>query len=80
MISVAEDNEFSVIVADIIETIAKVEKFDLLVWVNGSEIAYEFDQHCNFHFMHEGCRVVRDNLIDYIFYDNITTLRVIYEC
>ena len=80
MISVADDNEFSVIIANFIETIAKIERFDLLVWLNGSELPFEFDQTCNFHFMQEGFRVSNGSRIDYIFYDNIASLRVVYEC
>ena len=80
MITIEEDNEFTVIVANFIETIAKMDKFDLLVWVNGSELPFEFSQNCRFHFMQEGFRVTNDGVIDYIFYDNIASLRIVYEC
>ena len=80
MIEIADDNEFSVIIADFIKTLARIGKFDLLIWVNGSELPFEFDQHCKFYFMQEGFRVINDNVIDYIFYDNIASLRVFYEC
>lgn len=79
-ISIAEENEFTVLVADLIETLAKTKKFELLVWINGTELPFEFDQHCTFYFMQEGFRVSHDNVIDYIFYDNIASVRLVYEC
>lgn len=79
MISIAEDNEFTVLIADLIETLAGTTKFTLLVWINGTEIPFEFGQHCEFYFMQEGFRVSHDNVIEYIFYDNIATVRLIYE-
>ena len=79
-VTVHEDSEFSILVADFIETIASTTKFLLLVWINGSELPFEFNQNCTFHFMQEGFRVSNGNTIDYIFYDNIATVRLVYEC
>ena len=79
MISVDEQSEFTVLVADFIETLAKTDKFLLLVWISGSELPFELDNTCKFYFMQEGFRVIRENVIDYIFYDNIASVRIIYE-
>ena len=77
-ITVAEDNEFSIIIADFIETLANTEKFVLKIWIN-SEIPYEFDETCDFYFMQEGFRVLSMKRIDWFFYDNIVSMRLYHE-
>ena len=79
-VTVHQDSEFSILVADFIETVASTTKFLLLIWINGSELPFEFDQDCIFYFMQEGFRVSKNKTIDYIFYDNIASVRLDYEC
>ena len=78
-ISVNDDSEFTLFIADLIETLAQTEKFVLKIWINGSELPFEFDNACSFYFMQEGFRVDTGEFIDYIFYDNIVSLRLMYE-
>lgn len=79
MITLEEDNEYSVIIADLIETLSATNKFELKIWIRGTEIPYIYYDDCNFHFMQEGVRIMVDNRIDWMFYDEIATVRCIYE-
>lgn len=77
MIDVESESEFTVLVADLIVKLADLKEFKLLVWISGSEIAYEFDSYCDFYFMQEGFRVSYENVIDYIYYDMISGIKVV---
>lgn len=78
-ITIADDNEFTVLIADFIETLAGTVQFSLKIWISGSEIPFAFNHRDNFHFMQEGFRVSSENLIEWFFYDNIVSMRLYYE-
>lgn len=79
MISIDDNSEYTLFIADFIETLSMTGKFTLKVWINGSELPFEFSDECSFYFTQEGFRVDTGELIDYIFYDNIMSLRIVYE-
>lgn len=78
-ITIAEDNEFTILIADLIETLAGTTRFVLKVWINGSEVPYIFTDEDNFYFMQEGFRVSQKKHIDWFFYDNIVSMRLHYD-
>ena len=78
MISIDDNSEYTLLIADFIETLAQTESFILKVWINGSELPFEFSSDFCFYFMQEGFRVDDGFQIDYIFYDNIMSMRLIY--
>lgn len=77
-ISLEKDNEFTVLIADFIETLAGTGRFILKVWITGSEIPYVYTEKDNFHFMQEGFRVDDGERIDWFFYDTIASVRLHY--
>ena len=79
MITVHDDSEFTILIADFIETLAKTERFQLRVWISGSELPIPLDETCIFHFMQEGFRVTIGNKILWIFYDTINSMELEYE-
>lgn len=79
MISVAEDCEYAILFADLIETLSRLDKFVLKIWVNGSELPFEFYSSFDFHFVQEGIRISDGNDVMYVFYDTITYVRVLNE-
>lgn len=78
MIAVNDESEFTLIFADFIETLSKTEKFTVKIWTNGSELPHEYDDSFCFYFLSEGVRVMNGEYMDYIFFDTITGMRVIY--
>lgn len=78
MISLDDNAEYTLFTADLIETLSKTEKFILKIWIGTFELPYTYNQDCGFYFTQEGFRVDTGEQIDYIFYDNITSLRIIY--
>lgn len=77
MISLCEECEFSVVVADLIESMSSITNFKILIWVNGSEIPFTYhSSECDFHFLQEGVRVTHGKKVDYLFYDTMVTVRV----
>ena len=78
-ISVAEDNEFTILIGDFIKTLAGTDRFVLKVWITGSEVPYIFTDEDKFYFMQEGFRVSQGKHIDWFFYDNIVSMRLHYE-
>jgi hypothetical protein len=78
MISIADDNEFTVLIADFIETIARLHKFSLELWI-GSELPITVNESCDYHFMQEGVRISAGKQVLWIFYDTITMVRLKYE-
>ena len=79
MISIAEDNEFSIVIADFIETLAGTDMFVIKIWINGNELPLSYNHWCNFYFMQEGFRVDTGKRIEWIFYDTITMMELKYE-
>lgn len=78
MISVADDNEFTVLIADLIETLASTTKFTLELWV-GSELPLTVNESFNYYFMQEGVRISAGRQILWIFYDTISMVRLKHE-
>lgn len=79
MIGVHKECDFSIIIADFIETLDGTDKFTLKIWLNTSELPYEYSEKSNFYFMQEGVRIMDNQKIDYIFYDVIVSMRIEYE-
>ena len=77
-ISVCDECEYTVLIADLIETLASLDLFMLKIWVNGSEISYDFkSKEKDFEFLQEGLKISDNEMIDYIFYDTIVSVKVI---
>lgn len=72
MISVCGECEFTYTIADLIETLNKLKKFSLKIWISNSEIPLTLDESCEYHFMQEGLRIKNSWQIGYLFYDMIT--------
>lgn len=77
MIKLCEDCEFTTIFADFIEVLAGENSFTVKIWVNGSEIPFEYDHTAEFFFLQEGLRVTYDDKVDWLFYDTIVSMRVL---
>ena len=78
-ISIADENEFTFLIADLIETLSGTGEFILKIWVNNNEIPYKYTHEDNFYFMQEGFRVSSDGVIDWFFYDMISSVRLYYD-
>ena len=78
MISVCDDCEFSILVADLIKTLNDTQKYILKIWLRGTELAFTYTNEWNYHFMQEGVRIMDNEQIDWIFYDEIAFVRVYY--
>ena len=76
-IEIQDDVEFTPTIADLIKTIANLKSYELLIWVNVSEIPFKLDANCNYLFLQESVKVKRGNQICYIFYDMISGINVI---
>ena len=79
MISIEDDNEYSVLIADLIKTLGGTDKYILKIWLRGVELAFKYSNEWNYHFMQEGVRIMNHEQIDWIFYDEIAFVRVYYE-
>ena len=71
------DGEFTYTVSDLIKTIAKLDKFKLKIWVSTVELPFTFSHECDFTFLQESVKVVKDNHIEYLLYDFITHIKVV---
>ena len=78
-ITLCDDCEFSILVADLIKTINDTSKFLLKIWLRGTELSFDYSDEWNYHFMQEGVRIMNNEQIDWIFYDEIAFVRVYYE-
>lgn len=78
MISVNDGDEFTVLIADLIETLATFDRFVLKVWVNGGELPFKFkSEESDFLFMQDGIKVSTGKmLVEYLFYDMIAYIDV----
>lgn len=76
MIDVCDDCEYSIVIADLIESLAKLEMFTLNVWTNMRDLPFVFENHCDFLFLQEGIRIEDDRGIYYVPYDGIEYIRV----
>ncbi len=78
MIQVCDDCEYTILIADLIESLARSDSFLLRIWVSGSEISYDFRSfEKDFKFLQEGLKISDEEMIDYIFYDTIVSIKVI---
>ena len=77
-ITLCDDCEFSILVADLIKTINDISKFLLKIWLRGTELSFDYSDEWNYHFMQEGVRIMNNEQIDWIFYDEIAFVRVYY--
>ena len=78
-ITVAKDNDFTIIIADFIKILASANRFVLKIWISGSEVPYIFSDEDKFYFMQEGFRVTQKKHTDWFFYDNIVSMRLHYD-
>ena len=76
MISVCDDCEYSTLVADLILKLNEYDKFKLNIWVNNTELPFVFNQTWDFHFLQEGIRVSKHDVVIYILYDLISLIDV----
>ena len=76
-ITLCDDCEFSILIADLIKTISNTEKYLLKIWLRGTELPFKYSYERDYHFMQEGVRIMDDRHIDWIFYDEIAFVRVI---
>ena len=42
MISVEDDNEYSILIADLIKTLGGTEKYLLKIWLRGTELSFNY--------------------------------------
>ena len=77
MISIESDNDFTYLIADLIKQLSVLEKYTFKVWVTGSDLPFEFNENCSYHFMQEGMRVINGTGIGYLFYDTISAMEII---
>ena len=75
-VNLCDDCDFSTLIADIIETIAGTEKFELKIWINGSELPLTTNECCNFYFLQEGVRISAGRQIVWVFYDTINGMKL----
>lgn len=73
MIELCDDCDYSILIADLIATLLTYDKdgksFILKIWINGSELPFEFESSNHFSFLQEGLRVESMDKIEYLFYD-----------
>lgn len=81
MISLCEDCEYTITIADLIATLMTKEKegesYQLKIWYSNTELPFIFDSDCLFDFLQEGLRVEDKTGIRYVFYDLITSIEVL---
>lgn len=78
MIAKCDECEYTVSVADLMVTLDKLDKFDLKIWISSSELPFEYSEKDDFQFLQESLKIVTDTVVEYIFYDIITLVRVEY--
>jgi len=79
MIDVCDDCEYTITIADLIETLASCDKFVIRIWLTGSELPFVYNQNHDFIFLQESIRICDGRSVMYIFYDMISYVRVINE-
>ena len=77
MISLCENCDFSILVADMIEKMSSMDLFVVKIWLNNAELPFIFDSDHDFYFMQEGIRISTKKNVMYIFYDVITFVKII---
>lgn len=80
MIELCDECEYTILFADLIGTLSAKEKdgeyFTLKIWTHNRNLPFEFDSDCYFNFLQEGLRIEENNMIMYIFYDEIEVIMV----
>lgn len=71
------DCEYLVIIADLMVLLDSLDKFTVLIWLNGVEKPFKYDSTSDFNFMTEGIRIDSDNHHSILFYDNMVNIQVI---
>lgn len=76
-IEVNDGDEYTVLIADLIKTLAGFDEFILKVWVNGVELPFKYySKGTDFLFMQDGIRISWENTAEYLFYDTIAYIEV----
>ena len=78
MIAKCEDCEYTITIADLMVTLDYLDKFELKIWIRGSELPMIFTHEDDFKFLQESLKVVSESAIEYIFYDVIDLVRINY--
>lgn len=80
MIELCDECDYTILIADLIATLLTMDKhkqpFTLKIWINGSELPFEFKSSDFFNFLQEGIRIETKDRIEYLFYDVITEMVV----
>ena len=77
MISIQEDGEFTHTIADVIEKLSAMDIFTVKVWVSNSELAFEFDESCDVHFLNESIRITKESgRVTYIALDTVVSINI----
>lgn len=77
MISVCEDCEYTILIADLIQTIDKLYSFTLLVWNHNRDMPLKYTSDYDFHFLQEGIRVDNTYSVVYLYYDEMEHIEVV---
>ena len=81
MIELCDDCDYTILIADLIATLMTYDKdkkpFTLKIWINGTELPFEFDCSSHFNFLQEGLRVETNERIVYLFYDILSEVEVL---
>ena len=78
MISIDNDGEFTYTIFDLIKQMNAVDKFVVKIWIANSELAFKYDDSCDFHFLQESIRVTDGDKVTYITLDSIVSI-ILYK-
>lgn len=76
MIEVKEGSEFTILIADLIETLSACDEFILKIWLS-SELPVKVHDEFDFLFLQEGLRISYANRTMWIWYDEIKMIEVL---
>ena len=71
------DGDYTYTISDLVQVLAKLDKFKLKIWVSNVELPFTFTEESDLMFLQESVRVKHDNHIEYVLYDYITHIRVV---
>ena len=76
MIDVVEGCEYTVSIADLIETMASLTKFVLKIWHHANYLPLKSTHECDYIFLQESLKIISDdeNKIVYVPYDEISSI------
>ena len=84
MITLKDDCEYTITVADLIETLAKLDEFLVKFWIQSNELPLPFDDGDDFQFLQESIKITKNDApydeINYVLYDMISHIQVIGRC